>query len=322
MYFNKIMYFNKSLSSLLDHEGLRGVSVRPRQKKPSKKNPRRNQTHPHKTLFTLPRFVLHNPLRMESTDTTTTPSPTATMKAPFSREDSKLDELAEKMDQVDIGTGKEEQGHGDETQKMKGKEKAGVEDLAKEEGKEEEEEKAEKEEEKGEFKQKKKKGKKKSKKKLNNEESAESQKPKGGWSVFDLQPSNERERGYTEWLQNLARNIPGTKILTYNGGLFCGKLDMVDDRIMTMSKKQLDESFGMVFDGNVLRTIKIASIIVRQFCMDEIDAEGIPFKNIYAYAIGGEGQVFRLPPEVNRDVCCTDASTGRRLPPETACRYC
>jgi hypothetical protein len=215
--------------------------------------------------------------------------------------------IVEKMETLDIGSGKG---------KGKGKERdAGQEEMKASEkgkGKERDNELLSDDNETA----KSQKSKKEAKGKKSKEKTLEETYGNRGWSVL-----NKDDDEYMQCLRTIAERIPGMKIVTFNGMLVRGNFDMYNDRILSMSKRQMSESFGIMFSLMFSRLVPVGSVIVRQFC-DEIDPKtNLPWKIIYAFAIS-DGRVIQMPAHKTREACCTESYTGRRLPPEPSCRYC
>jgi hypothetical protein len=140
-----------------------------------------------------------------------------------------------------------------------------------------------------------------------------------GWSIADYgQITTNRDQKIVECLKSIARDVPGFKVATFQSASCGGNFDFFNDRVLTLSKRQLYESFGALFAG--VEGSTNGTIIVRQI-LDEIDEmTGLPWKNIYSFRFDAD-EVHRSPPHVTRGMCCRDFSGGMKTP-EPSVNYC
>lgn len=143
---------------------------------------------------------------------------------------------------------------------------------------------------------------------------------KQGWAIADYgEIKTTRQQKLIDALNTISQEIPGFKVVTFHSSLCGGNFDFYNDRVLTLSKRRLLESFGVLFDVEDSASSD-GTIIVRQI-LDEVDEKtGLAWSNIYSFRVVGD-EAHRLPSHVTTGMCCRDLS-GEMKTPEPSVNYC
>jgi hypothetical protein len=145
------------------------------------------------------------------------------------------------------------------------------------------------------------------------------------FSTFNLQSMKElKKKTQVDNLVQAILDIPGSKILT---------LALSMDSVYTFDVNErgaigYHKSHRRLFYAKLRKAMNTyGGLIIRQFLPIKVESVlpngkkmWIPIKNVYGVSLG-QGSWNPLSAAEVSDACCTDAETGKPIPPESTVRY-